>query len=159
MGITLNIFFLDEDVTLCAQYHCNAHVVKMILESTQMLCTVLHSHALAAPYRSTHVKHPCVVWAGESLDNWRWLRVLVVELNKEYQYRFEHEAPHRSVNVALTLVEPPIPSFGITERPQIMPGQYQVSGDPVAAYRNFYLGEKRHLLKYSRRAVPEWVLS
>ena len=36
----MNIFVLDEDPIKAAEYHCNKHVVKMILESAQMLCTV-----------------------------------------------------------------------------------------------------------------------
>jgi len=153
----MNIFFLDNDLSLCAQYHCDKHVIKMILESTQILCAVLHQHGVNAPYRPTHQKHPCVIWAGESLDNWLWLRDLVVELNKEYQYRFDHDEPHQSASVASELPLPPIPAIGITERPQAMPDQYKVLGDPVTAYRRFYLGEKRQLLKYTKRGVPEWL--
>jgi hypothetical protein len=155
--ITLNIFFLDEDLILCAQYHCDAHVVKMILESTQMLCTVLSLSGINTPYRPTHPKHPCVVWSTASLDNWCWLRDLVVELNQEYQFRFEHTHVHRSADVALKLPTPPIPSRGITERPQTMPEHYKIPGNPVAAYRKFYLGEKKHLFKYTKRAVPPWI--
>jgi hypothetical protein len=153
----LNIFFLDNDIRLCAQAHYNQHVVKMILESTQILCSVLHKHAIYTPYRPTHLNHPCVLWAGKSLNNWLWLKAFTFELNKEYQYRFMHDEPHRSARVASLLPLPPIPSIGITERPQVMPDQYKVPGDPVTAYRQFYLGEKRHLLKYSRRTPPSWV--
>ncbi len=155
----MNIFFLDEELILCAQYHCDSHVIKMILESTQMLCTVLNLSGMSTPYRPTHAKHPCVVWAGASLDNWRWLRSLVVALNKEYQYRFQHEKPHRSTDVALSLPLTPIPSFGITERPQTMPEHYKIPGNPVAAYRQFYLNEKKHLFKYTKRAVPPFILT
>lgn len=38
----MNIFWLDEDLTLCAQYHCDRHLGKMLLESVQVLCTVLY---------------------------------------------------------------------------------------------------------------------
>ena len=31
----MNIFYLDNDPTTAARYHCNKHVVKMILESAQ----------------------------------------------------------------------------------------------------------------------------
>ena len=36
----MNIFVLDDDIEKCARYHCDKHVVKMILESAQMLSTV-----------------------------------------------------------------------------------------------------------------------
>ena len=38
----MNIFFLDENPTLSAQYHVDKHVVKMILETAQLLCSVHH---------------------------------------------------------------------------------------------------------------------
>ena len=35
----MNIFYLDKDPKKAAEYSCDKHVVKMILESAQMLCT------------------------------------------------------------------------------------------------------------------------
>ena len=35
----MNIFILDENIEKCAQYHCDKHIIKMILESAQLLCT------------------------------------------------------------------------------------------------------------------------
>ncbi|ODN41423.1 pyrimidine dimer DNA glycosylase/endonuclease V [Piscirickettsia litoralis] len=155
----MNIFYLDNDIKQCAQYHCDAHVVKMILESAQMLCTVLHQQGIEAPYRPTHANHPCVVWLGESLDNWLWLKQLAFALNDEYRYRYNKKDDHKSIGVVKELSLPPLKSLGITERPQTMPEQYKVTGDPVAAYRQFYLAEKSHLLKYTKRNFPSWVIS
>ena len=53
----MNIFILDRDVTMCARYHCDQHVVKMILESVQLLCTALNKKGFDTPYRSTHIRH------------------------------------------------------------------------------------------------------
>jgi hypothetical protein len=39
----MNVFFLDENPKLSAQYHVDKHVVKMILETAQLLCGVHHS--------------------------------------------------------------------------------------------------------------------
>jgi hypothetical protein len=153
----VNIFYLDSDITRCAQYHCDAHVVQMILESAQILRTVLHTNGLEALYRPTDQNHPCVLWAGESLDNWVWLKRLALELNAEYQYRFNHQIPHKSIAVMKALPLPPLPSVGITERPQVIPEKYRIPMDPVRAYRHYYLAEKHYLLKYTRRPMPEWV--
>ena len=65
----MNIFILDLNTERCARYHCDQNVVKMILESTQIVCTVLNQKGFATPYKPTHTKHPCVLWAGESYDN------------------------------------------------------------------------------------------
>jgi len=34
----MNIFYIDRDPVIAAQMSCDKHVVKMILESAQMLC-------------------------------------------------------------------------------------------------------------------------
>ena len=35
----MNIFYLDENPKKCAKYHCDKHVVKMIIEYAQLLST------------------------------------------------------------------------------------------------------------------------
>lgn len=152
----MNIFVLDSDIQTCSQYHADQHVVKMILESTQMLCTVLNKNGIRAPYRSTHPNHPCTLWTGESLENWRWLRELALTLNQEYRYRFDREDDHKSALVARELREPPIPNIGLTEFAQAMPDEYKVPGDAVQAYRRFYLAEKSRFATWTRRPVPGW---
>ena len=138
----MNIFVLDKDSQRCAEYHADQHVIKMILESTQMLCTVLNKLGIPAPYRSTHLQHPCTLWAGASLDNWLWLRTLALQLNEEYKFRFEKHKDHKSALVASELPEPPIAKQGLTEFAQAMPEEYKCPGDAVRAYRRFYVAEK-----------------
>ncbi len=152
----MNIFILDRDIRLCAQYHADRHVVKMVLESAQMLCTVLAENGVEAPYKPTHSHHPCTLWAGESLSNWIWLRNLALALNDEYRCRFETGRDHRSAVVAGELPHPPIPDPGLTEFAQAMPDRYKVSGDAVAAYRRFYIGEKAGFASWTGRPLPDW---
>ena len=73
----MNIFVLDEHPYKAAKYHCDKHVVKMILESARMLCTVHRRYALWAPYKPVHQKHPCTLWVGESVQNYSWMILLV----------------------------------------------------------------------------------
>lgn len=152
----MNIFVLDPDIATCARYHADQHVVKMILEGTQMLCTVLNAHGIETPYRSTHRKHPCVVWAGRSLSNWNWLRDLTLGLNDEFLYRFRGSSDHRSAAVARGLPPPPLNDRGLTEFAQAMPLRFRVPGDAVQAYRNFYVGEKSAFARWTRRRAPKW---
>ena len=72
----MNIFILDENIEKCAQYHCDQHVVKMIVESVQLLCIALNKKGFTTPYKSTHVKHPCVLCVKASYGNFLWLRSL-----------------------------------------------------------------------------------
>jgi len=153
----MNIFVLDRDIQRCARYHCDQHVVKMILESVQMLCTALNKKGRVTPYKSTHVNHPCVLWVEESYDNFVWLKNLAVALNEEYIYRFEPDSDHKSIAVLDEISACRYRSKGLTEFAQAMPEKYRVPGNAVKAYRQFYLGEKMRFAKWTRRKLPAWV--
>jgi hypothetical protein len=152
----VNIYVLDTDIDACARFHCDRHVVKMVLESAQMLCTVLFEQGVDAPYRPTHRRHPCTLWAGRSLSNWLWLRELGLALNREFRYRFEKDRDHASTIVIRGLPRPPIPDLGLTEFAQAMPEKYRVPGSAVRAYRAFYVAEKGHFARWTRRPEPGW---
>lgn len=152
----MNIFVLDTDIRTCARYHADPHVVKMILESAQMLCTVLIENGVQAPYRPTHRRHPCTLWAGRSLSNWIWLQGLALALNREFTYRFGKDRDHASAQVVMKLPRPPIPDVGLTEFAQALPEMYRVPGDAVRAYRAYYIGEKARIVRWTRRRRPRW---
>ena len=153
----MNIFILDKNIKKCAKYHCDQHVVKMILESVQILCTALNKKGFKTPYKSTHINHPCVLWAETSYDNYLWLKELTLELNFEYLYRFSKSSDHKSIYVLNEIAEYKYPRTGLTEFAQAMPDKYKVPGNPVKAYRKFYLGEKMGFAKWTKRQIPAWV--
>lgn len=153
----MNIFILDTDIETCAQYHCDQHVVKMILESVQMLCTALNKQGFTTPYKSTHIKHPCVLWVEESFGNFLWLKELALALNTEYRFRYERDTDHKSISVLNEITNCIYEDRGLTEFAQAMPDKYKVPGDAVIAYRQFYLGEKMQFAKWTKRSVPKWV--
>lgn len=153
----MNIFVLDLDIQKCAQYHCDQHVSKMILESAQLLCTAVNKKGFDSPYRSTHRSHPCVLWVEESYDNFIWLTKLAMALNSEYRYRFQKEVDHKSMSVITEISSIRYESVGLTPFVQAMPEQFKVPGDPVAAYRRFYIGEKLSFARWSKRQRPEWI--
>lgn len=154
----MNIFVLDEDVKRCAEYHCDKHVIKMILESAQLLCSVYYftGEQHKSPYKLTHKNHPCSIWVRESLSNWLWLRDLGLALYDEYKYRYGNKI-HESGEVILRLEIPNLKDKGITYRPQAMPLEYKEL-DCIKAYRRYYIEDKKDLLKYTNRKAPEWLL-
>ncbi|NWN90278.1 hypothetical protein HLV39_02035 [Marinobacter adhaerens] len=152
----MNIFVLDNEIEKCAQYHCDQHVVKMILESVQMLCTALNKKGFTTPYKSTHAKHPCVLWVEESFDNFSWLQTLTIALNNEYRFRFDKDSDHKSISVLEKISNFTYDSKGLTEFPQAMPDAYKVPGNAVEAYRQFYLAEKMGFAKWTKRSIPQW---
>ena len=157
----MNIFVLDWDVKKCAQYHNNKHVVKMILETAQLLCGVHHmtDHANdQVPYKLSHKNHPCAIWARKSLTNYLWLCELGLELSKEYTHRYGKR--HKSQDVIEWCIEnkPNISDGGFTEPARAMPEQYKVKS-VVESYRNYYNGEKVSFSKWKNRQTPTWFKS
>jgi hypothetical protein len=146
---------LDRDLQLNAQYMVDKHVVKMPTESAQILCTIINQSGGESPYKSTHTHHPCVVWCGKSLDNWKYLRELAIEICKEYTYRYGKI--HNAEVVIQGLKEPNIPGIGITPLPSCMDAQYIVGDDVIGNYRNYYRLGKEHLHKWKNREKPDWI--
>jgi len=128
----------------------------MILESTQMLCTVLHLNGMPAPYKKTHATHPCTVWANKSRENWLWLKEFALKLNEEYKYRYGKTTDHKSAAIVKTLPTPPLPSIGLTPFAKAMPDDLKKISDPIEAYREYYIREKRHIAKWTNRPTPYW---
>jgi hypothetical protein len=152
----MNIFVLDQSIKTCAQYHCDQHVSKMILESVQILCTALNKKGIDTPYRSTHIKHPCVLWAELSYDNFCWLKTLVEELNSEYRWRYDKDKDHASMAVLAAIDEQRFETQGLTPFAQAMPEVYKMADDSVMAYRSFYCGEKAGFATWKKRDAPHW---
>lgn len=153
----MNIFVLDNDLEKCAQMHVDKHVVKQLLEYTQLLCSTYYftGEQHKSPYRLAHKNHPCTKWVRESLDNWLWLQDLAVELYAEYQHRYSNKT-HKSGEIVLSLDPPNLLSVGRTAFPQCMPNQYKAK-DIVTAYRAYYNGDKRDLFNWKFRPIPSWI--
>lgn len=157
----MNIFYLDRSPELAAQYHCNKHVVKMILETAQLLCTAHWMHPISPLilpelYRKTHQNHPCAIWVRSSALHYVWTFRLLEHLLHEYTYRYEKKHSTSRLLEPLSNV-PLIPDDGFTPPPQAMPDEYK-SEDTVEAYRRYYALGKTRLLTYTKREVPNFVL-
>lgn len=161
----MNIFILDHDISLSAQYHCDKHVVKMILESAQLMCSAHIAHNQPAPYKMSagHMKHPCAIWARETQDNYFYLQQLAMNLCEEYTYRYNKI--HASQDIIDNL---PWPSF-LPKGKQTpfarafrrdMPAEnlqrILSCKDVVEAYRLYYVLDKAHFCKWTGREVPLW---
>ncbi len=153
----MNIFVLDRNIRKCAQYHCDQHVSKMILESVQMLCTCLNKKEISTPYKSTHLKHPCVLWLDESYSNFLWLKELALELNREFIYRYDRNKDHASIKALTEIESKKYKDIGLTEFAQAMPDQYKFKNNTVRAYRAFYRGEKSKFAKWTKRPNSYWM--
>jgi len=149
----MNIFVLDLNPAIAAQYQCDKHVVKMPLETAQMLCAVAYRFGRSAPYKPTHPRHPCTVWAGDSVGNWYWLRDHGIALCDEYRHRYGKQ--HASRRVIEAMQPPPILPTQLTPFPQAMPEEYHTT-NVVDAYRAYYRGAKHSFAKWTNRSIPSW---
>lgn len=148
----MNIFYLHRDPVKAAVVQYNKHVVKMILESAQMLCTAHHCYGseeqkLNVPYRQAHLNHPSTIWARRSKSTYMWLYDHMIALGKEYTKRYGKE--HLTISKCREFLStPPLHIQGSewVEPPQCMPDEYKVDNDAVTAYWNYYEQEK-HTVK------------
>jgi len=158
----MNIFFLDYDPKKCAQYHLDKHVVKMIVETAQMLYSVHWFMELTLPetaYKKAHINHPCSIWARTSLENYIWLCQLGEELCREYTYRYGKIHKTQQHIEWLQRNIPLLAPIGITNPAQAMPQEYK-DPNPIQAYKNFYVKNKmeiRGITRYTKRPVPYWI--
>ena len=155
----MNIFYLHRDPVKAATVQYNKHVVKMILESAQMLCTAHHCYGSAeqkanVPYRQAHLNHPSTIWARQSTSTYKWLYDHMIALGKEYTKRYgkEHLAIHKCKDFLKT---PPVhlQNDYWCEPPQCMPDQYKVEGDSVSAYWNYYENEKHTVRNANEKLI------
>jgi len=147
----MNIFYLDRDPVKAAQIQYNKHVVKMILESAQMLCTAHHHYAEQLvydngyiPYKKAHYNHPSTIWTRQNSRHYYWLFNHMLALGEEYTKRYGKK--HLSITKcfdALQNCPVGMPLGGVFEEPpQCMPEEYKVVDDSVSAYWNYYEQEK-----------------
>ena len=141
----MNIFYLDKCPEKAARLQYNKHVVKMILESAQMLCTAHHcimGEDADVPYKPAHRNHPSTIWARQSGENYTWLYRHMMELGKEYEKRYSKK--HLSIikcEDPLSILPGGILETGLTKMPQCMPDEYKDECS-IQAYWNYYIGEK-----------------
>jgi len=163
----MNIFVLSLNPSEAAQLHCDKHVIKMIIESAQMLYSA--HWALESPlphnaYKKTHVNHPCSKWVRLSLENYLWLCTLAKELCKEYKFRYGETKVHKTEAHILWLeanYPTGIPNTEFIIPPQAMPDEYK-DEDVVVAYRRFYRESKmkaRNIVTYKKRSIPDFLMT
>ena len=152
----MNIFFLSKNWKRAAGMHCDKHVVKMPLETTQMLSTVHRRYSGDGPYLPVHQKHPCTLWAGQTVENYRWLWKLGVCLCKEYTYRYDKT--HGCERILAMLRCPPVEltARGFTKPAQAMPDEYKHS-DTIIAYQDYYINEKARICSWRKRPTPPFM--
>ena len=165
----MNIFVLHRNPVKSAEMMCDKHVVKMILESAQMLSTVHHLNGsdldLDTLYKPTHKHHPSTVWASEHEDNYIWLYKHFLALCDQYCLRY-HKTHLTFTKLACVLKT--LPHFPVnlpSVPPLAMPEQYWATGEKynntwdecVRSYRDYYYNEKKSFAVYTKVDTPDFM--
>jgi hypothetical protein len=182
----MNIFYIDKDPMQAAEWMVDKHVVKMILESAQLLSTahrvldgelvdgikinldtgksrktkayILTDARDSVIYSATHMNHPSAVWCRTSVQNYDWLVDHMFALMREYTHRYDKT--HKCYGeISYMLQSPPknLKDWDWTPMPSCMAPEYIISDDPIINYRNYYREGKKNLHKWTNRIQPEWL--
>ena len=141
--------------------HLDKHVIKMVLETCQLLSTAHHLLGDTTEpilYKKSHVSHPSAKWTRESRDNYLWLAELLECLCAEYTFRYGKTHKSQRIGLVKFLQTPPanIPIGQFTEPTPAMPDKYKVAGDSIKSYRNYYNNDKAYIGKWKNRPTPVW---
>lgn len=153
----MNIFYLHHNPRKCAKYHFDRHVVKMILESVQLLCSAIWMTGGEAPYKLSHKNHPSSIWARASKANWLWLQQLAFALCEEYTFRYGKT--HKSEAIARSLTVPQdLPDIPFTP-PTLAMYDWCKMDNTIQSYRRYYyFGKKPSLRRWKNRNPPKWFM-
>ena len=141
---------------MCAQYHVDKHVVKMILETAQLLSTAHWLTGGEGPYRATHKNHPSTIWARSNKSNYMWLCELGIELCKEYTHRYGKIHKTQQHLEWLSINVPSISDGEFTPPTLAMPDTF-IGEDNLLAYRKYYTYGKKHLHSWKKREQPKFI--
>lgn len=158
----MNIFVLDTDPKVAARSLCDKHVVKMILETAQLLSDVHVSHTPSGMpidtllYKLPNPMHPVSIWVSKSKSNYEWAYKHFLELCSEYTYRYGNRSKSEMLKHLLHKAPTSMLDVGLTPFCLCMPDEFKVTGDAVSSYRAYYLGKKMKFAKWTRRSPPDW---
>lgn len=179
----MNIFVLDADPRVAAEYHCDKHCVKMILEYAQILSTahrvldgslktifnsstkrnctqfVLPDERESVLYKATHINHPSTIWARQSSGNYIWLRDLFFRLSKEYEKRYNRQ--HATFKKLMEPLSTPPKTVSHANKEFVpsmlaMPDDSKNQNSVIESYRRYYIDHKRNIAKWKSGHIPPW---
>lgn len=175
----MNIFVLNRDPAIAAQQMCDKHVVKMILESAQMISTC-HRVLDGVPekrssvsgkrqvvyykladwredhmYKAVHINHPCNVWLRKNLSNYYWLYNHFLALLAEYKLRYSKEHSCEKLIEPFTTLPNRIAEGNVSDFALAMPDDCKTK-DPVISYQNYYRMYKHQFATWKGREIPIW---
>jgi len=156
----MNYFYVEKDPTSAAQALCDKHVVKMILETAQMLST---AHRLTEypqadfVYKPTHSNHPSTKWLRSSQIAYKHGLQHLCALFDEYRHRYNKTHATERLLPYLSQVPEALPDLPFVDPPQCMYDECRHS-DTVEAYRSYYRVRRNEIdMRWTNREAPAWL--
>lgn len=142
---------------------CDKHIVKMVLEYSQLLCTahkVLEGNENPILYKQTHINHPCVKWVTDNPKNYMTLTRILNYCLSEYHNRYKKTHKIRSSGLEDYLWNN-VPNDNLynyvgLDKPLCMPEYCKINNDLIESYRNYYNLEKSKFAKWKNGNIPYW---
>ena len=175
----MNIFAVNPDPITSARELPDRHVTKMILESCQMLSLVFSPHYWdigevlkvdGTPFKTAKgafKKHPCTIWAADSIENCAWLIQHACGLCEEFNFRYgklhgltksvfeTKKLFHREVGDPITVFR------NVQGFARAMPDEFKLDTeiDDVTAYQRYVSSKPWVVSNYLRKPerMPCWL--
>lgn len=156
----MNIFRTNRTPKLCARMLDDKRLVKMVLETAQLLSTAINEHGAPADtaYKTTHRNHPCSVWVRKSRRNYDWTLCLFVRLLDEYERRYMRTHKCAELRDVLIYHRSLLPAGPMSPSPLCMPDEFK-SSCVFASYRAYMRSKWRnsHRVAWAlRSSEPNW---
>ena len=176
----MNIFYLDHDPVESARAHGDKHIVKMPLETAQLLSTVWHLFGDDCEiknqlYKATHALHPCTQWVATNKSTYGWTYRFYVALCKEYEFRRGRIHASFGLSKFLSIVPIGLSKGEFFAPPQCMPDEFAIetesevgqltypsnSENTRQAYRRYYQHKfDTGVAEYNwNRGKPDWIVT
>ena len=177
----MNIFFLDNDPQKIAEYHCDKHVVKMIIEYAQLLSTahrildgeqytdltaagrriqrwrMKDSHDESMLYKASHINHPSAIWTRTSDQNYNWLYDMWCELLGEYTHRYGKTHACSKLEDILYFTPNNIPVGDFFAPTPAMPQELKiVAANPIAGRKYDVLASYKNYYIKEKASFAKW---
>jgi len=151
----MNIFYIDPCPVKAAQMQCDKHVVKMVLESSQMLCAAHHvvEGGAPVPYRLAHKNHPSTVWVRSNRKHYDWLYRHFQGLSEEYTERYgKVHLSWEKCHMLLLCAPSGIPDTDWSDPPQCMPDECK-RDTSLEGYTEYYFNYKPKVIDMRFRGI------
>jgi hypothetical protein len=170
MAIKMQLFFLSSCPREAAHFACDKHVVKMCVETAQIISTVwfrvnrskhkLYSSLGWLTKQWANIQHPSILWVEQSFANYKWTLDYWGALLSEYTARYHKTHAFQSMynNIVTMMPDPSLCQddfVPMSPRFQAVPEELK-SDDPVSTYRQYYMRDKSRFAKWKFCETPHW---